>query len=79
VPRRKREEDIRREIEAYYKGRKFFRPKIRGLDRKKLIEELQVKFKYLRGGLPKGAELPAVTHIKYHLDRHAWKGRFPVE
>jgi hypothetical protein len=27
VPRRKREEDIRKEIEKYYAGRKFYRPR----------------------------------------------------
>ena len=60
VPKRKKEADIRKEIELFYEGRKFYRPKIRGLDRKKLIEELQMKFKYQRGALPKGAELPTV-------------------
>lgn len=40
VPKRKKEADIRKEIELFYEGRKFYRPKIRGLDRKKLIEEL---------------------------------------
>ena len=60
VPRRKREDEIRKEIEKYYEGRKFFRPKIAGRDRKKLIEELQLRFKHLGGALPKGAELPQV-------------------
>jgi hypothetical protein len=63
VPRRKREEEIKAEIEKYYEGRKFYRPRIAGADRRRLIEDLQMKFKYLRGALPKGAELPAVKII----------------
>lgn len=66
VPKRKREDEIRKEIEEYYKGRKFFRPKIRGIDRKKLIEELQLKFKHQGGALPKGAELPVVKSKENH-------------
>jgi hypothetical protein len=77
VPRRKREEEIRKEIEEYYKGRKFYRPKIRGMNRKNLIEELQLKFKYQRGGLPKGAELP-VVHLFTNIDRCKIKGRIPL-
>ena len=58
VPRRKKEEVIRKEIEDYY--RKVDVPKNRGVDRKKMINDLQEKFKELRGALPKGAELPIV-------------------
>ncbi|KAM3129771.1 hypothetical protein pb186bvf_018162 [Paramecium bursaria] len=62
IQRRKPEAEIRKEIEAYYEGRKFYRPNIKGRDRKQLIEELQRIFKYKRGGLPKGAELPEVKY-----------------
>jgi len=60
IRRRKPETEIRKEIDEYYAGRKFFRPAIKGKDRKRIIEELQRVFKYKRGGLPKGAELPEV-------------------
>ncbi|CAK79455.1 unnamed protein product (macronuclear) [Paramecium tetraurelia] len=61
VQKRKPEAEIRKEIEKYYEGRKFFRPAVQGQDRKKLIEQLQRVFKYKRGALPKGAELPEIN------------------
>lgn len=41
-----------------------FVPTNRGVNRKNLIENLQQKFKYLRGGLPKAAELPFIDENK---------------
>ncbi|CAD8130843.1 unnamed protein product [Paramecium sonneborni] len=60
IQKRKPEAEIKKEIDKYYEGRKYFRPAIQGQDKKKLIEQLQRVFKYKRGALPKGAELPEI-------------------
>jgi len=56
IPKRKNEIEIRKEIDEFYS--KPVIPLNRGVDRKKMIDSLQAKFKKQRGGLPKGAELP---------------------
>jgi hypothetical protein len=56
IPKRKNENEIRREIEDFYS--KPVVPLNKGVNRKQLVEDLQAKFKKQRGALPKGAELP---------------------
>lgn len=56
IPRRKNEKVIREEIERMKEN--VERPVNKGVDREKLISELQVKFKNGRGALPKKAQLP---------------------
>lgn len=58
IPKRKPESEIRRELEDT--KRNPYIPLNRGVNRMNLIENLQLKFKYLRGGLPKSAELPFI-------------------
>jgi len=60
IPKRKNEVEIRKEIENL-KNNPFV-PANKGVNRKKLIDELQNKFKKQRGALPKGAELPALPN-----------------
>jgi len=56
IPKRKNENEIRREIENFYSKPDV--PLNKGVNRKQLVEDLQAKFKKQRGALPKGAELP---------------------
>jgi len=56
IPKRKNEVEIRKEIDEYYS--KPYVPLNTGKDRKKMVSDLQAKFKKQRGALPKGAELP---------------------
>jgi len=56
IPKRKNEVEIRKEIDDFYS--KPYVPLNTGKDRKKMIANLQAKFKKQRGALPKGAELP---------------------
>jgi hypothetical protein len=58
IPKRKPESEIRKELEEL--RRNPYVPLNRGVDRNNLISNLQKKFKNLRGGLPKAAELPHV-------------------
>jgi hypothetical protein len=56
IPKRKNEVEIRKEIDEFYS--KVDVPANKGVDRKKMVGDLQAKFKKQRGALPKGAELP---------------------
>ena len=60
IPKRKNEKVIREEIEKMKEN--VERPVNKGVDRERLISELQVKFKNGRGGLPKKAQLPMQRH-----------------
>lgn len=61
IPKRKAESVIRREIEEYYERRVKDIPANRGVNRQKLVQNLQEKFKMQRGILPKGADLPGIA------------------
>lgn len=56
IPKRKNEVEIRKEIDDFYS--KPVVPANKGVNRKKMVDELQNKFKKQRGALPKAAELP---------------------
>ena len=59
IPKRKNYEEIRKEIDEFYRNPVI--PVNKGVDRGLLIEKTQKKFKELRGGLPKKAELPQIN------------------
>jgi hypothetical protein len=56
IPKRKNEVEIRKEIDDFYS--KPVIPVNKGVNRKKMVDDLQNKFKKQRGALPKGAEMP---------------------
>ncbi|KAL4508190.1 hypothetical protein ABPG72_021563 [Tetrahymena utriculariae] len=73
IPKRKPESEIRKELEEI--ARNPYVPANTGKNRKDLIEKLQQKFKYLRGGLPKGAELPLIDENKLVQDEETIKAQ----
>ncbi|EAR95587.1 hypothetical protein TTHERM_00079920 (macronuclear) [Tetrahymena thermophila SB210] len=73
IPKRKPESEIRKELEEI--ARNPYIPANTGKNRKELIEKLQQKFKHLRGGLPKGAELPLIDENKLVCDEEAIKNQ----
>ena len=59
IPKRKNYDDIRKEIDEFYRVPVI--PENKGVNRGLMIEKLQKKFKDSRGALPKKAELPQLN------------------
>lgn len=71
IPKRKNEKVIREEIEKMKEN--VERPVNKGVDRERLISELQVKFKNGRGALPKKAQLPLSEPIESEVNEEEIK------